>query len=312
MSESDSSRDKSESGRIVAAYGRRALVEDEGGERRLCLLSGSVGKAVCGDYVQWDRSDHDRSDVVRQILPRQTALSRPDTRGRVEVIAANVTQVIPVLAVEPAPDAFLVDRYLAAAALMEVAALIVANKSDLGDSPNLDELTTLLSEYRRIGYRVLTTSAITGAGIAELERGLQGHTSILVGQSGAGKSSLLNTLLPGIQAKTAALSRTSGEGRHTTTAFVLHHLPSGGEIIDSPGVRDFSPPLVEDRQVDRGFLELSAFEGGCRFSDCLHLEEPGCAMKTAVEDGSISRRRYKSYRDMVSRMRQLRARSRQA
>lgn len=265
------------------------------------MLAGRRLRPVCGDRVTWQRPRDDSDGLVTAIEPRRTELARPSRRGDREVFAANVSQVIVVSAPKPAPDAFLVDRYLAAAELMGAAACIAYNKTDLDPEGRAMDL----AEFESLGYPVIRICARTGAGLGRLRPQLEGHTSILVGHSGVGKSSIINALLPDAGTRTAALSDASGEGRHTTTASVLHHLPSGGELLDSPGVRDYAPPPVAPGEVGSGFREITSRQGQCRFSDCLHLREPGCAVKTAVEAGEMSHRRYESYRRLVRLMEKL-------
>ena len=262
---------------MVAAFGQRVILEDAAGQR----FPGFVGRrglrAVCGDRVRWQRPG-DYGDAIV-----------------VEVLAANLDQVVIVCSPEPRTDPFITDRYLAAAEAMGAAAAVIWNKSDLPEAAESPEL----AEYRAVGYPVLAASALDGTGMAELSALLAGHTSILVGQSGVGKSSLLNALVPGIELATASLSTSTGEGRHTTTATVLHPLPRGGALIDSPGVRDYAPALDDPGCVEPGFREIAAAAPRCRFADCRHLREPDCAVKEAVEAGTISARRYESYRRLL-------------
>ncbi|KPK61203.1 MAG: hypothetical protein AMJ59_01790 [Gammaproteobacteria bacterium SG8_31] len=290
-----------ETGRVVAAFGRRVLVEDREGARHSCMLSGRRLRPVCGDWVAWQRPVDDSDGLVTKIDPRKTELARPSRRGDREVLAANLSQVIIVAAPRPPPDPFLVDRYLAAAEMMGTAACIAYNKTDLDPAA----LSMDLAEFEALGYPVLRVSARDNTGMDELRHRLEAHTSILVGHSGVGKSSIINALLPDAELRTAALSAASGEGRHTTTASVLHRLPTGGELIDSPGVRDYAPPPIPVRNVGAGFREIAARQAGCRFSNCLHMEEPGCAVKEAVQSGEISARRYESYRRLVRLMEKL-------
>ena len=287
---------ESRPGRVVASYGRRVLVEDEQQKRLNCQLKGRRLKAVCGDHVEWypDSSN----GVVTAIAARRNELRRPDSRGRVEILAANISQLVVVIAPTPPVDEFLADRYLAAARLMGADSLVVCNKSDQGS-------VDLAGEYRTIGYPVVSVSAETSESMELLATALTGHTSILVGQSGVGKSSLSNTLIPGLAVATQTLSEGTGEGKHTTSTAILHHLPGGGEIIDSPGVRDFAPPPTELKRVDFGFPEFDQPVRECRFNDCLHLKEPQCGVQAAVDSGEISARRYRSYRELLHLMRKL-------
>jgi ribosome biogenesis GTPase len=265
------------------------------------MLAGRRLRPVCGDRVSWQRPLDNSDGLLTSIEPRRTELARPSRRGDREVLAANISQVVIVSAPRPLPDAFLVDRYLVAAELMGAAACIAYNKTDL--DPNNGAMD--LAEFESLGYPVIRVCARDKAGLDSLRPRLEGQTSILVGHSGVGKSSIINALLPDAETRTAALSEATGEGRHTTTASVLHHLPTGGELIDSPGVRDYAPPPVAPGDVGAGFREIASRQGQCRFSDCLHLREPGCAVKAAVESGEISDRRYESYRRLVRLMEKL-------
>lgn len=280
---------------MVAAFGQRLILEDAVGQRFPAFVGRRGLRAVCGDRVRWQRPGDQGDAIVVEVLPRARVLSRPNHRGRVEVLAANLDQVVIVCAPEPRTDPFITDRYLAAAEAMGAAAAVVWNKSDLPEAAEAPEL----ADYRAVGYPVLAASAHDGTGMAELSALLAGHTSILVGQSGVGKSSLLNALVPGIELATASLSASTGEGRHTTTATVLHPLPRGGALIDSPGVRDYAPALDDPGCVEPGFREIAAAAPRCRFADCRHLREPDCAVKEAVEAGTISARRYESYRRLL-------------
>lgn len=290
--------------RVISVFGPRLLVETEDRHQFQCLLGSRKLKPVCGDEVQCQLPTGTTAGVITLLLPRRSELRRPDKRGRPEVIAANVTQLVVVSAVTPTWDPFLVDRYLVAAESMSATAICIFNKIDLLDD-NEAGPPGELDQYASLGYTVICSSVRTGDGIAGLTSALAGHTSILVGQSGAGKSSLLNVILPDADAATRAVSEGTGLGRHTTTASVLHHLPDGGELIDSPGVRDYAPPPLADRDIDAGFIEFNAPAQTCRFNDCLHLEEPDCGVKAAVASGEIRQRRYESYKRMVKLMREL-------
>ena len=292
-------------GRVVASHGRDATVVDEAGRRVHCRLQGRRLAVVCGDRVHWlPATTEGGGGIVVEVLPRRNTLARIDARGVPEPVAANLTQVVAVLAPVPTPDFGLCDRYLAAAGWNGLAACVVANKCDLPDGDG--RLASVLADYARIGYAVVRASRRLADGVSDLREHLAGGTSVLVGQSGVGKSSLTNALVPGVEAAVAEVTRASESGRHTTTTSSLHELPSGGELIDSPGVRDFAPPLPPPRHVAGGFREIAAMATGCRFRDCLHRTEPGCAVAVA---GSISPRRLESYRRLLALAEEMAARA---
>jgi ribosome biogenesis GTPase len=219
-------------------------------------------------------------------------------RGQKEVLAANVDLLVVVAAASPEPDWFIVDRYLSAAETMGVAAAVVYNKTDLDQDKGPTQ--SVLAEYRDIGYPVLRCSAKLDNGIDELLALLRDKSAIIVGQSGVGKSTLINKLTDSNQLPTAGVSEKSGEGRHTTVNSVMLQLPGGGSVIDSPGVRDYAPALSPLDKVSRGFREMDEKEQLCRFANCRHTREPNCAVKKAVDDGEISARRYESYRRLLN------------
>lgn len=274
------------------------MVVDDSGVRVHCRLQGRRLAVVCGDRVRWTpgRTEGGSGTIV-EVLPRHTELVRINLRGGREPVAANLTQLLAVVAPVPAPDFGLCDRYLAAAEWAGLKACVVANKSDLPDAEG--RLAAGLDGLARLGYPVVHASKRAADGAAALAVRLAGETSVLVGQSGVGKSSLTNLLVPGVEAAVDEVTRASESGRHTTTTASLYRLPTGGELIDSPGVRDFSPPLPAPREVAGGYREIAALAGHCRFRDCLHRREPGCAVTAAVQAGTISARRLASYRQLL-------------
>jgi ribosome biogenesis GTPase / thiamine phosphate phosphatase len=295
-------------GRVVAGHGRDASVLDDSGGAVHCRLQGRRLAVVCGDRVRWmPATTEGGAGVIVEVLPRTSLLSRITARGTPEPVAANVTQLVAVVAPVPAPDFGLCDRYLAAAEWNGLAACVVANKCDL---PQTDAaFGQVLEDYSRLGYAVLRSSKRLEDGVAALRAQLAGRTSVLVGQSGVGKSSLTNRLVPGVEAVVDEISRASESGRHTTSTSSLYSLPSGGELIDSPGVRDFSPPLPAARDVAGGYREIAAAAADCRFRDCLHRREPGCAVAAAAGDGRITPRRFESYRKLLALAEELAARA---
>lgn len=280
-------------GLVISRFGKQADVEDpsEPGTITRCHIRANIDSLVAGDRIAW-RTETD-GGVVLARQERSSALHRPDALGRMRAVAANLDRLVVVLATEPPPHANLLDRYLAAAEDAGIEALILLNKTDLAEGAT--ELRTMLASYTEIGYPVLYASARQAGGLEELCAALVGHTTAFVGQSGVGKSSIIAALLPHEELRIGALSEAESKGRHTTTAARLYHLPQGGELIDSPGIREFSLAFLEPARLAAGFREFRPFLGRCRFSDCRHGEEPGCELRAAVEAGAVGEARYRSY-----------------
>jgi ribosome biogenesis GTPase len=278
------------SGTVLASYGRGVSVQ-AGGTTLHCALVGRKQRVVCGDRVKWSYLKPADGPRVQSIEPRRNLIERIDARGRAEPVAANIDRLAIVVAAEPAPDWFLVDRYWAGAVLKDLDALLIVNKLDLDTSAIQPELKT----YRALQLPCIEVASQSGEGMDTLRQALAGRVTMLVGQSGVGKSSLVNALSPDAAAQTAELTR-DVEGRHTTTTAQWYTLGPGSAIIDAPGVRDFAPPASLVRAAERGFIEILARGVDCRFKDCRHMEEPGCAVRTAVVAQEIATRRYESYR----------------
>lgn len=277
-------------GVVLASFGRGVLVQ-HGDETLRCSLKGRRQHIVCGDRVSWAFEHANDGASVDLVAPRRNVIERIDSRGRPEPVAANIDRVAIVVAPEPEADWFLVDRYWAGAQLKDIAALLIVNKTDLG----VDGVGAEVDAYRLLGMPCLQTAAHAQTGISELRSLLQGSVTMLVGQSGVGKSSLINCLVPQAAAQTSELTR-DAEGRHTTTTARWYALDGATAIIDAPGVRDFAPPASLVRAAERGFIEIHANSRECRFNDCRHMGEPGCAVRAAVQAGTVTARRYESYR----------------
>ena len=287
-------------GLVVCRYAKHFEVEalegQDQGKIHQCVSRANLGTVVTGDIVVW-RAGAQLTGVIESRQNRNNLLERPDNYGKLKPVAANIDQVLVVIACQPEPQANLIDRYLVAARLMDIQPVIVLNKSDLINSSNKSGLGALLSTYQNLGYPTvkIISSRHQPAELANLPELITQRTSIVVGQSGVGKSSLINTLLPDANLAVGALSSFSGEGTHTTTQAKLFHLPGGGKLIDSPGIRDFSLWHINESQLEQGFLEISAVVGKCRFRDCRHQQEPDCAVLAAVQSGEISATRWDSF-----------------
>ena len=288
-------------GLVIAHYGGQVDVEALEGERKgttqRAHLRANLDKLVTGDIVAW-RPGHSTGVVVAQ-FERQSELCRPDSSGDLKPVAANIDFIIVVIAPYPEPHAYLIDRYLVAAENQGITPVILLNKYDLINAANNTAVDELLQPYRNIGYRVISTSSHEGTGLHELKQLLADHTSVFVGQSGVGKSSLINALLPGASIRVGEMSAATGKGRHTTTTARLFHFPGGGQLIDSPGIRDFGLWHLDRGGIIRGYREFQPFLGQCKFRDCHHSGDPGCALERALEEGAISQRRYDSYHHLV-------------
>ena len=281
-------------GIVSARHGDRLEVRDGAGAILLCQRRRRLGPVVVGDRVTV-RPFGAGEGVIEALEERRSMLARPSPGGRARIIAANVDLILVVSALRPATSPRIVDRHLVGTEHLDVPAALVLNKVDLhgedGEAPAPD-----LDAYRRIGYPVFETSALTGAGMEALADALTHRTSALVGPSGAGKSSLVRNLVPGAELAVGDLSRRGGQGRHTTTVSTLHALPGSGFVIDSPGMVDFGEWPLPAERIAHGFPEIRLYAGRCRFRDCLHLREPDCAAAAAPE---IDPRRLASYREMV-------------
>jgi len=285
-------------GRVVARYGATVDVEDNQAKVSRCQIRQNIGELVCGDKVVWQAAE-DGSGVVVAQMPRTSLLSRPDFQGREKLIAANIDQIMITCATQPALSTGLIDRYLVAAEAIGITPIIVINKIDLLDLPARQALDQQLAIYPQLGYRMIYTSAKVQHGLDALIDQLKDHTSIFVGHSGVGKSSLVQALFPEQQIRIGDLSEATGKGMHTTTVAVLYHLSHGGDLIDSPGIREFGLWDVTPEQVAQGFIELRPVLGKCRFRNCQHQNEPGCAVIAAAAEGRINTQRFDSFRRII-------------
>jgi ribosome biogenesis GTPase len=297
-------------GLIICNYGQTLDVDDQSGRIHRCTTRSKIDNPVCGDRVLWLPAGRDQGVIVA-LQARQTLLARPDGNGTLKPIAANVDRLIVVTAPrtdndsgrtsdeDPPIDTSLVDRYLIAAELSGIHALIVVNKIDLLSPADLARARLFMETYQDIGYQVLFTTAKHSPAAEKLLEALKAHTNVFCGPSGVGKSSLVKAVLPDRDIRIGEVSATGG-GRHTTALTTFYRLEQGGALIDSPGVRDFGLWHVDAVQIARGFTEFGRHAPDCRFSDCIHLHEPGCAVRRAVEAQQVSATRLASYRRIIA------------
>jgi len=287
-------------GLVVVRHGADLAVEDADARVHHCLARRNIGRPVCGDHVIWHPTGPGRG-LVTDLLERQTVLSRPDYSGRDKPLAANLTQLVVLLAAIPEPSGYLLDQYLVAAELMGADALIAFNKVDLLDREALAAYRTGLSHYEDMGYQSVWLSVRDNRGLEPLVQRLTGESSMLVGQSGVGKSSLVKALLPDRQIQIGRLSEATGLGRHRTSAATCYRLPCGGHLIDAPGVRSFRLAAMGPNELQLGFRELAPLLGHCRFGDCRHEDEPGCSVKQALRQGRIHPERLASFQHLAAK-----------
>ncbi|EHZ2552033.1 small ribosomal subunit biogenesis GTPase RsgA [Vibrio vulnificus] len=293
-------------GLVITRFGQHADIEDtETGLIERCNLRRGIESLVSGDKVIWRKGLESMagiSGVVEAVEPRTSVLTRPDYYDGLKPVAANIDQMVIVSSVLPELSLNIIDRYLIAAETLGIEPLLVLNKIDLLQEAELATYREWLADYEKIGYKILYVSKRSGAGIAELEAQLQDRINIFVGQSGVGKSSLVNALIPELDIEEGEVSEQSGLGQHTTTAARLYHIPSGGNLIDSPGVREFGLWHLEPEEITKAYLEFRPYLGGCKFRDCKHADDPGCIIREAVENGEISEVRYDNYHRIIESM----------
>jgi ribosome biogenesis GTPase len=279
-------------GQIIAAFGRQYLAELASGEIITCLTRGKKSDVACGDFVTI-QSTAESQGVIDAIQPRTSLLYRSDAY-RQKIIAANVTQIVIVVAAEPPFSDDLLARCLIAAYDQKLEVLIVLNKCDIVEKAAFARQQ--LAPYYQIKYRILELSATQDA--SPLRVYLQGQTSVLVGQSGMGKSTLINGLLPDAQVATREISTALNSGKHTTTHARLYHLNASSHLIDCPGVQMFGLHHLSFGEIEQGFIEFAPYLGKCRFHDCHHTHEPNCALQQAVAEGKIDARRFTLFQDI--------------
>lgn len=298
----------SEKGVVVKGTGGIWVVRTEGGESVEASLRGRLKKdrndklkLTVGDDVVIERDDQ-AGWAISEILPRRSQLARRlPGEGRGErIVVANIDQVVVVFAAaNPEPHVRMLDRFLVIAEGNDLEARIVINKIELVD---LAETQQRFADYLRAGYPLHFTSVKQRVGLDELHDALAGRTSVLSGPSGVGKSSLMNSMYPGLNLRVGEISESVNKGRHTTVGAILHPLPDAGYVVDTPGLREVGMWGMPSTHLDACFPEVRPYLGKCRFNDCTHLGEPGCAVTSAVDAGEVSRERYESYAKLRSEL----------
>lgn len=289
------------SGRVIAQHGQHVTLEDEDLNLQKAAVRQSLGAIVCGDYVYYLLEQNE--PVITTRLPRENHFSRIGFGGHEKILAANIDQLYIVIAPKPEPSPSLIDRYLIAATYFEINVAFILNKKD-----EIDESVDLsfMEDYKKLGIPIFETSIFDPTSIDRLNEALKEKTSIFVGQSGVGKSSLTNKLIPTLDLQTQKINASTGLGNHTTSTTTLYHLPmEDSYLIDSPGVRSFNIEHLPISAIDEGFPEFDALTEACKFSNCSHINDPGCTYQEAIHQGLISQRRLDSYLQIKSNMTQI-------
>jgi len=291
-----------ETGRVVSRFGQHADIIDTEENIFRCNIRRTVAGLVTGDFVAWRRApvnEKGLDGIVEAVEDRASVLCRPDQYDGIKPIAANVEQIFIVSSPQPAFSDQIIDRYLVACEDAGIEPIIVMNKTDLIAADEAEFIAQRLSVYEAMGYPVFHASATTNQGIEALRNAFQDKVSVLVGQSGVGKSSLVQAALPEVSLAIGALSNNSGLGQHTTTVARWYPLLNGGALIDSPGIREFGLWHIDADRVTYCFKDFRPFLGGCKFRDCKHLTDPGCALQAAVVEGKLDAGRLDNYHRII-------------
>jgi len=304
----DNTLGPSQEGLVISRFGQHADVEADDGSIHRCNLRRSINSLVTGDKVVWRQGNAINNDringVIEAVHTRKSVLTRPDMYDGIKPIAANIDQVLIVTTTVPEFSTAILDRYLVAIEDTELNPVIILNKHDLLTDSDKSDIEAELCNYQKLGYQVLYVSNKTQYGLEALQELLNDRVSIFVGQSGVGKSTLVNSLMPEAKILTQEVSENSGLGQHTTTTARLYHFESGGKLIDSPGIREFSLWHLEPQRIAWCFTEFRKVLGTCKFRDCRHDNDPGCAIQKAAELGEITPQRLSSYHRIITSMAQ--------
>jgi ribosome biogenesis GTPase len=295
---SESKSNITHDGLVITRFGRHAEIETASKQRVHCAIRPNLESVVAGDRIVWQEEALNQG-VIISIYPRQSVLIRTDLRGQLKPIAANMTQVCIVVTEEPLISWSLLDSYLVMVESLGLQPVIILNKIDLV-SPTLSaEIKTI---YAPLGYPIVLTGVDYAIGDMQLAKQLNQHISIFVGQSGVGKSSLISRMLPfETNILTGSLSENTGLGRHTTSSSTFYHIPTGGALIDSPGVREMSLASMQPQEIAQNYIEFRPFINQCKFRNCNHMDTPHCAIIDAINSGIILKQRYETYVNISTR-----------
>ena len=280
-------------GKITSVFGKTGIVEPKDGNRLNFLVKSQKLKPVVGDNVQWIMQE-DGTIVVTNILQPNNQLKRLNQYGKQQVIASNITQILLITAPLPKPNFLLIDKFVLISELMHCDLSIIFNKIDLVEKDNDQFLI-----YQKLGYTVTKISAKKKINLNPFFKILNQQTTVLVGQSGVGKSTITNLLIPKDKIKTAALSNKNQKGKHTTSTSTMHAVADKGYLIDTPGIENLHPKILDIKEIETGFREISSLSHECKYRDCIHINEPNCAVNQALTNNEIATHRYNNYKKLV-------------
>ena len=291
---------ENQSGLVITNFGKKVLIETPDGSKYKCSIRQHLGKLAAGDQVLWQTDQEPFTGVINQLQERKTLLSRPGFRGEIRMIAANISLIGIVVPILPGIHPDMIDRYLVASEQIGIPSFIILNKIDLvEEEEHWEAIEEILQPYNDLKIPIILTSSYKDHGLDDLQNMLINQTSVFVGASGAGKSSLINALIPDLEIRVGELSEATGLGSHTTSNSILYHLPTGGDLIDSPGVRQFTPKPCSLSELEQHYHDFEPFLDRCKFNNCSHTHEPGCEITKAVENDQISAQRLNSFHRLL-------------
>jgi len=281
-------------GIIASVYNKTGMIESSNGNREHFLTKSNKIKPVVGDYVLYERLDKETL-LITEILESTSQLMRLNTKGQPQTVASNLTQILLITAPQPTPNLLLIDQFILISELMNCSLSIISNKIDI-----TDENHHSLRIYEELGYRLVKISAKHKTNLDHLFNLLNHQTTILLGQSGVGKSTITNLLIGNNPNKTDILSTKTNKGRHTTSAITMHRILENGYLIDTPGIENLRPNISDIKEIENGFREINALSERCKFRDCIHINEPDCVVKKALNKGKITIKRYDNYKKLIA------------